>query len=294
MSERDRNESGAGAAPQGPDSGGPGGSSLLSERAGPASFFSPRDPYSFLCAAATLVIGSCFLSKEWTTWSFFPVLLSFFPIVVGLSGVAFGWSIAPFLMILVTSTCMAAAEPDLPRSNRLFITAPDPDFFRAHRAFDFTTWLVCTATLAYVAGHFRLQGLRGGLFPSGFPGGRAPRSTNSSSGPSAGRTVEPNEMGWLILVVAAIVFATIFVLPLLPDRAQDLGITERLWLALVVGWLLALVLLSIRGALAYDRLRSMSVAEARMILQDALWLELGGEQRRLHRWLASARRRKER
>jgi hypothetical protein len=71
------------------------------------------------------------------------------------------------------------------------------------------------------------------------------------------------------------------------------GLKPAVWQAALLVWLIGLTPYVAASGISYWQRRHMSVAEATMYLQDQLWAETRREQRRLNRWLAWARRRKE-
>jgi hypothetical protein len=130
---------------------------------------------------------------------------------------------------------------------------------------------LCMTALAYSASHYRLLALR-------CPAGAAPARSQ--------RPVEPGELiGLLVqlpLCTAAAEGVWYFV-----ARQQVLESEYRRWMQfLTLTWLTAFGLFAARLAFRYWRSRSMDATVAQLVLQDVLWQETRGEQRRLNRWLA--------
>jgi hypothetical protein len=81
---------------------------------------------------------------------------------------------------------------------------------------------------------------------------------------------------------------------LLPEGTNELNWPAPLWRTLVLFWTIGLVLLVGAGLIDYLGRRALSPDESAVFLQDQLWQETRGEQRRLGRWLAWARLRQRR
>ena len=99
----------------------------------------------------------------------------------------------------------------------------------------------------------------------------------------------------LVALAACAVGAALF-WSWLQGQETDLVILDTAWQGILVLWLLGGAVLAAASVLRYLALRRMTPAEAELYLQDVLWRETRGEQRRLNRWLAWAwlrRRRRE-
>jgi hypothetical protein len=163
--------------------------------------------------------------------------------------------------------------------------------------------LLCGAVLAYVMGHYRLVGLIKNVFPPDprhedeVPaGGRFGGPIGEAYQRRSTRLVGPAE--WSLFVLA---------LPVWPLLAQLLWLVRPRfwpspflpawldrWTALIWPvWILAGSLWIVSSLLKYWGRRAMTAREGQMLLQDVLWHETRREQRRVNRWLAGDRLRRQ-
>jgi hypothetical protein len=265
-----------GSAGGGPDAGGP------PHAQGDTSQeqLSAADAYGYVCGTALALIGVVLLRRGLFPWAMFPV-------GAGLLGLFFRWRIAPLLIVGITGSCIVYAEPGGP-------------FFRGSfqrpsaGVVDLQTWILCSALLAYVIGHYRLQALTASIFP---PDRRFPRplaAKNPLERPRWARVADTGEIGWLILTLPFVSFAALIVLRLLPGAQNDFDLYPSSWLTLVLLWILGLGAVVGHGTLVYLGLHNLKPAEARIYVQDLLWLELRRDLRRLNRWVVWSRLRKDR
>jgi hypothetical protein len=212
------------------------------------------------------------------------------PVLIGVLGLITRWSSAPLLLVFTLVGFELVLVP-----LRNFAYARDPDEFSPVGAL-----LLSAAVLAYVAAHYRLQGLVGQLFPADprRPGGRIPRRQRPPGlrpeevvvrQRRSPRLVTPREV--LRLVVALPVWALLGLVLwyALVAEWNFLELPPVGWRLLVLAWLFGLGLLAGAAVLQYLGLERMPPAEAALLLQDELWRETRGEQRRINRWLAWAR-----
>lgn len=244
----------------------------------------PEEPavrsYEFFCLACLLVMWLALLQHDWG-------MVSLVPVLTGLGGVAGRWRLAPplllgALILLLTGTFAALARALGGRSGPLF---DEPDIL--------TDLLLAAAVLGYLAGQLRLRGLADGLFPLD---PRAPK--NQTPAAPMERRDTGREMADLVLFLMVSAVVALFGWELLPTRGPNLGFSLGAWRLMVLVWLLALGGILSVGLVTYSNRRYRTVAEASLFLQDVLWRETRGEQRRLYRWAAwrrlRAQRRKER
>ena len=71
-------------------------------------------------------------------------------------------------------------------------------------------------------------------------------------------------------------------------RETELEVADAAWQGMLVLWLVGGGVLAVAAMLRYLALRRLTAPEAALYLQDVLWRETRGEQRRLNRWLAWA------
>lgn len=233
----------------------------------------PLHPYAWFCMGALGVVVLA-LSARGSTPS------NLIPLGVGALGLYFRWGMAPVLVALVTGAC-------------LLITGEGGAVPVSTRPLELSTWFVCAGTLAYIAGHYRLQSLTTNILPP-----ETTKLTSSGTGQAvAGLIVrpsfDPNEMGWLLFQPQVLALAAMLIMRMVPERLNEFGIARGLWQLIVIGWAAGLAVVVARGILAYLGWRNMSQRQARMTLQDMTWLEIGSEQRRINQWLAWRHNRRE-
>jgi hypothetical protein len=141
---------------------------------------------------------------------------------------------------------------------------------------------LCMATLAYVAAHYRLNTLRFHAVP-------ADARVQAIEGATQARSAHLATQGEFLGLLAQI--------PLFALLAQGLwyALSAHREIAklqpegvrfLTLVWMLSLGLFVLSYLFRYWRRRQMDVTTARLLLQDVLWQETRGEQRRINRWLA--------
>ncbi len=165
----------------------------------------------------------------------------------------------------------------------------------APAAFQVNDVLLCGGLLAFVMGHYRLQGLTLNVVPldprrrRGRPRWdwirlrRLPPLQPQSRSPAL---VAPPEVARLILSLPLCALLAQVLWLGLGWPWEFLGIADRFSRLLLAGWVLGLGLLVLSGLYRFWRQRQLTAAEAAMFLQDTLWSETRREQRRLQRWLA--------
>jgi len=137
--------------------------------------------------------------------------------------------------------------------------------------------MLCIAMLTYLVGQYRLNGLRFGVLADARLPANPARSEDS--------------------LTAAELVGLIFPVPLcaLAGQAAMLMLTKNwgpdgmgpVWRQLfLVAWTLLLGLFLAAHGFRYWRRLQMNRTMALLMLQDVLWKETGGEQRRIERWTA--------
>jgi hypothetical protein len=208
-------------------------------------------------------------------------------LVVGLIGVLGRLRAAPVLLLAL----LAIAE-----------FRPAVSFGMTRRVFGgsrLDDWLLPCGVLGYVVAHYRLQSLARNVLPQDRrqreppPGGRVRwfrKGRLIRQRRSAG-LVTVGELFLFLMTLPlwvwfAMLFRTwlarresVFEIRLHPAEAR---LVFTLWLFGVGGFIVA-------SLLSYWRRRAMTAEEAALLLQDTLWRETRGEQRRLQRWLAWSR-----
>lgn len=166
---------------------------------------------------------------------------------------------------------------------------------RRQAAMELTDIALCAAVLGYVVAHFRLQGiwynllptdprLRGGAPRRVLPWLRWQAPVLEEKRPAG--QITPQEIAWLLAMLPIWAVAAQLVWALIPKDREPLAIPLRLAQTLLLYWLLAMGYVVVRAMLTFWKHRAHDPATAQLFLQDALWRDTRGEQRRLNRWLA--------
>ncbi len=236
---------------------------------------------------------------------------SVLPVVVGALALAFRWRsgvlLGGLLMVvwLLAARRWAGLHPafviqsiSYQLRSFFYIDLPTfryirPTFIQDSDRIDWTDLLLVAAMLVYVPAHYRYLSLAARIFPgdSRRRGRTAPDSRLEQRGTEqvAGREV-------LHLVFAQAIWLGLAWLcwQWLSRKRTDLDLDDGSWQAIVLIWLLGTMFLLASALVRYARQGRQRPEEAQLVLQDALWIETSREQRRVNRWLAWARRRKER
>jgi len=163
--------------------------------------------------------------------------------------------------------------------------------------FDIEDVLLAGSLLTYFASQYRLFSLGTAAFPPDTrPNPRAKTGDEPEKRPES--SVGPTELLWLgLTLLASLVLGvvmwrlTVEQWPITRLSPSDLRPAFSPWRYVLLIWLLGVGTLVLRGIFHTLRAYRSSEAEARMVLQDALWTETRGEQRRINRWIAWQRRR---
>jgi hypothetical protein len=159
---------------------------------------------------------------------------------------------------------------------------------RGKRFLDVADVLLCIAALTYFIGHYRLHGLWFGVLPAD------PRSTIPREGIK--KPTPPLVRSESSLTAAELV-ALIFTVPIFALLGEVACLLlKRPWAAidlptrwtqfLFVSWTLLFVMFLAAHGFRHWRRLQMDRATAMLMLQDILWNETRGEQRRIQRWRA--------
>ena len=238
--------------------------------------------YVLIALAAVVVLLVVLLYQGLGTGSLVPAL-------VGIMGVVTRWRSAPVLVLL------ALAGLYYIEMLRFFGTVRPPGLDTAELA----DVLLAGAVLIYAAAHYRLQGLVHEIVPreskkAGQPvvrvaGELSPRRSTAAV-PQSEFALTAFIPGW-----AAAALALWLTLPTaVPYLGTYVELRPQDWQAGLLVWVVGVALLVLTSVMQYVGYRRMSEAEARLFLQDAVWRETRREQRRINRWLAWARLRRQR
>jgi hypothetical protein len=149
--------------------------------------------------------------------------------------------------------------------------------------------LLCAAVLAYVGAHYRLQALTVQVIPR-HPRRPLPRRQHGGSPVAAGRRSPQSVGAWeiplFLVAVAGCVALAQLAWSILPDSWTDLRLPPHLWRTMLLSWGMIVGLLLGAAVIGHLGRRRMGADEAAMLLQDMIWRETRGEQRRVNRWLA--------
>lgn len=225
--------------------------------------------YMIICLCALLLLFQVFQEREAGHWSFFPI-------IVGSAGVFLRWGFAP-LALLAAVVLTLLVEP-----NRLL--------FVSNASLRVPDFLLCASVLAYVLAHYRLTLLR-----TPFPPERQPAKPSPAAPPAIQREqpealfISSRELGLLLLSLPLWAGLAQVVWPLLPRTAGNPGLIGPVWRVVAFLWIVGGGGLVTASAFDYAYRRRMSREEATLYLQDLLWRETRGEQRRINRWFAWGR-----
>lgn len=239
--------------------------------------------YAVLSIGALIVIFLVLGQRGFGSWALFPV-------TVGLIGVATCWSSAPVMVLLTVAGCLHV-------QHRSFLGLARP------RNLWMTDLILCGAALGYVMAHYRLQSLTATIFPVD----PRRRLTQKRRGRKVARQpaeivrhkrspalVTTREIGWFVLSLPVWAVLAQFFWLSMPSQQGNPGLPPALWRGVVLAWLIGLGLYLAASFLGYWRRRAMTLEQATLFLQDEWWQETRGEERRINRWLAWARLRRQR
>lgn len=145
--------------------------------------------------------------------------------------------------------------------------------------------LLGLGVVVYLIAQYRLFALRAGAVPGEEDG--EPRVRTDADVPA-------RELSAVLLTAAASVIAAVMFWEMTALIRPRWRLSAANWRLQVLVWILGFVLLVVAGAIAYWAARRQSTDEALLALRDEFWRETRGEQRKINRWLAWARRRRER
>jgi hypothetical protein len=196
--------------------------------------------------------------------------LAMVPTLVGAAGLAFRWRTGPLLFLASVAV------------GQLYLNWLQLPFSRNSSMLPALG--LCLAALVYIVAQYRLLGLTTGVFPPDPRPGDPPP-------PRAGSAGTKELVPTLVTAAAATVGA--FALWTASGKLPVLWLTDPLhWRLGLLAWVLVGGLATMTAVLGHLGWRRISRAEAAIFLQDGLWHETRGEQRRINRWRAWAVRRR--
>ena len=146
-------------------------------------------------------------------------------------------------------------------------------------SFNVETLALSMAVLTYIVGQYRLQGLWFGVLPSD----RRHESTAAQARSTASLT--PAELAALVVPIPLCAVLADCGRFILRQHWTVVGLPPRWKQFFAAAWFVLLVVFVAAHAFRYWRRLQMDRATAQMLLQDLLWNETRGEQRRLNRWI---------
>jgi hypothetical protein len=212
------------------------------------------------------------------------LLFCLVPVLVGVAGLLRGWRLGPLITLIIVVVPLFFREIHE-------AAGPRPSDELQPRHFDLTDWVLCGGLLAYVAAHYRILGLTVSILPRE----RATRSdpkTPPAEIKRGAHLVSPVEVSWLVLSLPIWAFLAQSVWVSLPRHIKLMNLHPKTWQGILLCWLIAGGLLIAAGFLRHIRLRSLRREEAILLMNDTLWAETRGEQRRIQSWLAWGRLRR--
>ncbi len=234
--------------------------------------------YQVLCGMALAAILLILLQQGL-------VLFGLAALLLGAAAVLMHARISPILIVLPVVAGELA---------RQYLFPP----WQMHRVLDVEDVALCAAMLAYVAGHYRLLALRSHILP---PDPRQRYHKEARAVVPLGRLgkvvaqhrpaahISRGELMWFVLQLPLFAIAAQVVWIVLGARRELHEFSLRWVQFLQLAWGLGLVVFVASQLFRFWRLLSMDRLTARVMLQDELWQETRGEQRRVGRWLAWSR-----
>jgi hypothetical protein len=168
-------------------------------------------------------------------------------------------------------------------------------FPRPHQVLQIEDVVLCTATLAYVGGHYRLMSLWRSILPTD------PRQRYHTTAPvivplnrlgmiapqhRPASLLSRGEMAWFVVQLPLFALLAQGAWLVLNAPRELLDLSPRWLQLLLLAWGLVLGMFIAGQLIRLARLLRMDRATAKMLLQDSLWHETRREQRRVGRWLA--------
>jgi hypothetical protein len=220
--------------------------------------------YLLIGLGAVVVLGIVLLETA-GRWALIPTL-------IGSAALAFRWRSGALLFMASVAICQ------LGRSY----------FFGWGVGFGttlLTDLILCAAVVTYIISQYRLIGLTGGVFP--------PTSRKAPSLPPRPASADLQEVGAALLAVAAATIGARFVWEVIGKVPTPWRIDPEIhWHIGLLAWVILGLVAVVSTVLGHLGWRRLSPEEAAIYLQDTLWHETRGEQRRINRWRAWGLRRR--
>ncbi len=230
--------------------------------------------YMMICLSSLLFLYQLMEENGAGDWSFLPAL-------IGSAGVFLRWNMAP--LWLIGSMVLT------------FLAERNSFLLQSTATLRLGDMLLCATVLAYTMAHFRLT-----LIHTPFPTEQAPSRSRRSRPQQVDESdiqrdqpeamfIPARELGFLLLSLPVWTGLSHVAWLILPQRAGNPGVAVPVWRLWWLLWLVGGIAFVVAAVLDYWYRRTMAVEEATLYLQDMLWRETRGEQRRINRWFAWAR-----
>jgi hypothetical protein len=213
------------------------------------------------------------------------LLTNLFGVMVGALALIYRLRLGPMLLVAMVAVAQLVLRVGLGMD-----VAPG-----TQRSLQLADVVLCVAVLGYVAGHYRLQGVWYHILPtdvrqrSGTPRRRFPwfrRRTPILQEKRPAGQITAREIAWLVGTLPIWAALAQLAWALMPHQWNLLGLPLPLLQMLLATWLLALGFWVAGTLLDFWKSRRHDPATAQLYLQDLLWRDTRGEQRRVNRWLA--------
>jgi hypothetical protein len=225
--------------------------------------------YLIIGAAALALVSLGLVQNGADRWALVPAL-------IGTAGLVFHWRTAP--LGLLAAVAIGKVLPlwyyggvGLPRSGSLVADL-----------------VLGAAILCYLIAQYRLLSLTVAVLPAD---PRDPKSKPPARDPAS---VPAREAPGTLLIAAAATIGAFFLWELTSLFRSPWSISAAHWRVELLVWILAFGLIGLASVIGYLSWRRQSRNEALLVLRDEFWRQTRGEQRRINRWRAWARRRQER
>jgi hypothetical protein len=197
------------------------------------------------------------------------LLANLFVLLLGAVGLLYRVRLSPILVLCAIAAPIVAEHYHRNQFN------PDYSTFRF---LDMADVLLCVATLTYLIAQYRLHGVWFGVMAVDprLPAAKSARSEASLS---------PAELLGLIVPIPAAALLAQFACLLLRLQWSPIDLPPRWKQFLAIAWTLLLMMFLAAHAFRHWKRLQMDRTTAQLMLQDILWRETCGEQRRINRWI---------
>jgi hypothetical protein len=235
--------------------------------------------YVALCAFFLAVIFLCQLRVGL-------LLPNAFAVMAGALALVYRLRLGPILLVILVAGAQFSLQIGL---------GGDVGLGRREGAVQLTDAILCAAVLGYVVGHYRLQAIWYHILPTDvrqrsgparrvFPWIRRQTPIVEEKRPAG--QITAGEIAWLAATLPVWAVLAQLAWLLVPQQWNVLGLRPRFLQILLVVWLLAVGFWVAGTLLDFWKHRRHDRATAQLYLQDLLWRDTRGEQRRVNRWLS--------